>query len=454
MTPHYSTDSLEKAIRNLLKGPKHPDKEFVRGGATFGEVYTMAAGLRLALADLAQQESVVCLAAEDKALIAAGLLASLAGGPTLLLPYAFSAHALAQLQQTAGFTTAIADTPREFPPGIKMLHPQSPEIYQIPVSPQSSPRSELLRIFTGGSTGAPQVWSKTGENLFSEGFFLAKRYSVTKHDCILATIPPYHIYGLLFSVILPLVSSATVIGETPSFPNEIVDAAEEQKATILASVPAHYRALRDKKMLLRLAFSSAGMLDTEDNQMFCRHNSHGIVEVYGSTETGGIATRNRSLGEEFFTPFSLINWKIIDSRLAVCSPFISPDLPVDAAGFFTTSDRVEARDKDHFSLKGRADTVTKVGGKRVDLQEISLLIKKEPGVTDCVVTAQPETGGRGHRIGALIEGDTADCNMIKKNLAACLEPYALPRRIKKVDRIPVTKNGKFDWIAIVQLLEK
>lgn len=454
MTAHSFTNNLDEAINTLLQGPAYPEKDFVRGGATFGEVYSMAAALRLALANLTLPGAVVCLAAEDKAIMAAALLASLAGGPTLLLPYAFSANALAQLQQTTGFTAVIADTSRDFPKDTRVIQPQPTGIAAISRYLPPCPHGELLRIFTGGSTGTPQVWSKTADNLFGEGFFQAKQHTVTEHDCILATVPPNHIYGLLFSVILPLVSSATVIGEAPSFPNEIVAVAEEQKATILASVPAHYRALRDKKMLLRLAFSSAGMLDTEDNRMFCKHNSPGIVEVYGSTETGGIATRNRSLGEEFFTPFSLISWKITDSRLAVHSPFISPDLPVDEAGFFTTNDRVIAQGGDQFSLQGRADSVTKVGGKRVDLEEISALIKKEPGVTDCVVMALPETGGREHRIGALIEGDAANTDMIKKNLAAILEPYALPRRIKKAERIPVTKNGKLDWTAIVQLLEK
>jgi len=441
-------------VHNVLQGPKFPDKEFVRGGATFGAVYKMAAGLRIALSETLKPEAVVCLAAEDKAIIAAALLASLAGGPTLLLPFAFSANALAQLQQTTGFTRAIADTPREFPKEVQVLCRQSAGSMKIPIAPRAGPRGELLRIFTGGSTGTPQVWSKTGENLFGEGFFLAKRYAVTEDDCILATIPPYHIYGLLFSVILPLVSSATVAPETPSFPNEIVAAAKKQKATILASVPAHYRVLRDKKMVLRLAFSSAGMLDTEDNQMFSRQNLNGIVEVYGSTETGGIATRNRSLGEEYFTPFSTIRWKVVDSRLAVHSPFVSPELPVDNDGFFSTNDRVEAKDSDHFALQGRIDSVTKVGGKRVDLEEISLRIKKEPGVMDCVVMALPEAGGREHCIGALIEGDTANTKTIKKNLTLCLEPYALPRRLKKVERIPLTKNGKYDWIAIVQLLKQ
>lgn len=454
MTVHSFKDNIAKAAQDLLQGPKFPNKEFVRGGATFGDVYRMAAGLRVALTNPGQQDAVVCLAAEDKALIAAALLASLGGGPTLLLPYAFSANALLQLQQTTGFTTAIVDASRDFPEGVKMLSPEPVGATQSSTPPRAYPQAELLKIFTGGSTGTPQVWSKTGENLFGEGFFLARSFAVTEDDCILATIPPYHIYGLLFSVILPLVSSATVISETPSFPNEIIGIAEKLDVTILASVPVHYRVLRDKTMSLRLAFSSAGMLDVDDNYMFSRQNLNGIVEVYGSTETGGIATRNRSLGDEYFTPFSTINWKIADSRLAVHSPYISPDLPVDDAGFFTTSDRVETRGTNQFALQGRTDTVTKVGGKRVDLQEISLLIKQQPGVTDCVVMALPEAGGREHRIGALIEGDTANTKTIKEMLTNSLESYALPRRISKVDRIPITKNGKYDWIAIVQLLEK
>jgi acyl-coenzyme A synthetase/AMP-(fatty) acid ligase len=455
MTVPFSINSIDKNILDLLQGPKFPDKEFIRGGATFGEVYSMAAGLQSSLAARGKPGSVVCLAAEDKAIIAAALLASLAGGPTLLLPYAFSANALSQLQQTTGFTTAIADSPKEFHEEVQVLYPRSVGSAKIKVAPRTSARSELLRIFTGGSTGTPQIWSKTGENLFTEGFFLAKNYAVDERDCILATTPPFHIYGLLFSVILPLVSSASVVGETPSFPNDITSVAEGQKVTILTSVPAHYRALRDHKMALRLAFSSAGMLAEEDNQIFCTHNTTGIVEVYGSTETGGIATRNKSLGEQFFTPFSLIEWKVSNQCLAVRSPYVSPNLPVDAAGFFTTNDQIEARGAGQFSLQGRTDSVTKVGGKRVDLEEVSLLIKKQPGVTDCVVISLPDAGGRGHRIGALLEGgDTTSVKIIKEKLAVSLEPYALPRRIKKVEQIPKSKTGKYDWTAIVQLLEK
>jgi acyl-coenzyme A synthetase/AMP-(fatty) acid ligase len=447
--------NIEKVINNLLQGPEYPDKEFIHSGDTFGEVYAMAAWLRAALSGPEHQGTAVCLAAENKAVIAAALLASLAGGPTLLLPYAFSANALARMQQATGFTIAVSDVIREFPKGVQVICPQSKGPAAILVDGQVSPRAGLLKIFTGGSTGTPQVWAKTGENIFSEGLFLASHFAVTEKDCIMATIPPYHIYGLLFSVVLPLISAATVVGETPSFPNEIAQVAEERKVTILASVPAHYRALREikKDMSLRLAFSSAGMLDAADNKAFCRKYKTGVVEVYGSTETGGIATRNRHSGEEFFASFATIDWKIIEGRLAVYSPYISPDLPVNEDGFFTTNDLVEARGRNEFFIKGRADTVTKVGGKRVDLEEIRALIKSAPGVVDCAVIALPESGGREYQIGALIEGCELDMEMIRKTLVDSLEPYALPRYMKKVEKIPMQKNGKYDWADIVRLLK-
>jgi acyl-coenzyme A synthetase/AMP-(fatty) acid ligase len=450
---------IEKAIQDLLKGPKYPDREFVRSGATFGEVYAMAAFLRRALAGPEYQGVSVCLAVDNKAIIAAALLASLAGGPSLLLPYAFSTQALAKMQKATGFNTAISDVKREFPQGVQVICPPAYSKLagsaEIQVDGQSSSCAELLKIFTGGSTGTPQVWAKTRENIFSEGFLQASRYGVTEQDCIMATIPAYHIYGLLFTVVLPLVSSATVVDETPSFPSEIAQLARDNEITILASVPAHYRVLADVQLhkSLRLAFSSAGMLDKADNEAFCRRNKKGVVEVYGSTETGGIATRNRALGEEGFTPFPTIEWKLIEGCLAVCSAYISPDLPIDEQGFFTASDRVEDRGANEFFLKGRADTVTKVGGKRVDLEEVRLLIKNESDVVDCVVMALPKAGGRENQIGALIEGDKVDAETIRKNLVDSLEPYAMPRRIKTVDRIPVKDNGKYDRLAIAKLLK-
>ncbi|MBU4400977.1 MAG: hypothetical protein KKE86_16810 [Planctomycetes bacterium] len=84
-------------IQTLLAGPKFPDREFIRSGATFGEVYATAAGFRAAFSGPEYEGASICLAVDDRAVMAAVLLAAMAGGPTLLLPYAFSAQALARM---------------------------------------------------------------------------------------------------------------------------------------------------------------------------------------------------------------------------------------------------------------------------------------------------------------------------------------------------------------------
>ncbi len=448
--------SLESAISALLTRSRAAEQEFIPAGATFGDVYAMASWLLAAFAGR-DDRGTVCLAAEDRAVIAAALLASLAGGPILLLPFALSGQALAAMQQATGFTAAITDSARALPPGTEVLQPQRDCKASDLQAAAISPGEELLRLYTGGSTGTPQIWSKTAKNIFAEALFLTDHFRIGSRDRIVATISPWHIYGLLYSVVLPLVSGAAVLSETPSFPEEILHAVTARKATILVSVPAHYRALRDKtgrEASLRLAFSSAGMLDADDNALFCRHHAAGIVEVYGSTETGGIALRNRSRGEHGFTPYPTVDWNIADQRLRLRSPYLSPGLPRDAEGFFVSGDRVEPCGGSGFVLKGRADSITKVAGKRVDLEEIQALIKKQPRVTDCVALALAEPTGREHRIVAVIEGCKVDTDGIRKALAARFEPYAQPRVIKTVRRMPMKANGKYDRLAILRLFQQ
>ena len=71
----------------------------------------------------------------------------------------------------------------------------------------------------------------------------------------------------------------------------------------------------------------------------------------------------------------------------------------------------------------------------------------------CLVLALADGGSREHRIVALIEGEEADAGAIRAALASRLEPYALPRALKTIDRIPVRANGKFDREAIVRLFQ-
>ncbi len=433
--------------------PENPEQDFVQFKNSFGDVYAMAASLQKMFAH--SREPLVCLATENRAVLAAALLAALAGKVRLLLPNALSKRALARMQQATGFGAALAEQKNHdlLPSGIMPFWPE--HHFSGSLTGEFSYHNDLVSLFTGGTTGAPSIWAKSGENLFAEAAFLAEYFHITAADCIVATVSPCHIYGLLFTVLLPLVSSATVLAETPSFPAEIEEAIQKNSATILAAVPAHYRALRHKSVnpgSLRLAVSSAGMLASDDNDAFVAHNTTAVVEVYGSTETGGIATRNRAAGEQDFTPFATVDWKVSNGRLAVRSPYVSARTHVDRDGFFITGDRVDSDGGDGFILKGRADTITKVGGERVDLDEVAEALRKQPEVEDCFVLSLPGPGGRENRICALVQSADFHKELVFSGLQSLLEPAALPRLIRAVPRMPMTRAGKYDQAAIRKLL--
>lgn len=439
-------------LSRVLKGPEKGSREYLSSGLTYGQLYDLASGLRAELQKPSYQGVCLCLATDDKGLLAAGILAALGGDQQLLLPFSLQGRALEKIISETGVKSVIGHELIIRGEGVELLNPATLRSTLKQGKTDVHLHHELLRIYTGGSTGSPQIWSKTVGNIFSEAFFLSKAFNVTEKDTILSTVPPNHIYGLLFTVILPLVSGATVVSEVPQFPAEISQKAEEHGATLLVSVPPHYRGLKNTDLSMRLAFSSAGMLEKEDNQHFCARNGVPIVEVYGSTETGGVASRNRFRKEETFTPFPTLDWRIIDECLAVRSPYISPDLGVDSDGYFRTNDRVKSDDNTTFSLLGRIDNIVKIGGKRVDLDEIRAILLKEPGVEDCVVLPTPQPGGRGHRIDALLQATQLDLGKVKEVLADSLEHYAIPRTIKRVEQIPTKDNGKYDWLRICQLL--
>jgi acyl-coenzyme A synthetase/AMP-(fatty) acid ligase len=314
----------------------------------------------------------------------------------------------------------------------------------------------IVRLFTGGSTGTPQVWPKTLGNLFGEAFFMVDHFNFTHGDRLVAMTVPYHIYGLLFAVLVPLAASAGVVACTSAYPQAITEAIEQHRATVFTGVPMHYRVLRSATIPgdnLRLAISSAGRLEPDDGAAFYHQTGVGVTEIYGSTETGGVATRNRTKDETTLTLLKSVAARIEGDRLYVRSPYLSPNLDTDGAGFFLTNDRVSRNGKKGFVLLGRADGIVKVGGKRVDLAQVQAALKSLPGIADALVLTIPAGRARENEIVAVVEGQL-DFGAIRQALAAKVEPYALPRRVVAVDKIPMSAAGKYDRQAAADLFAR
>ncbi len=445
---------MKDKIKQLISGPASNDRPFIYNGASQAEIRIQSRQVQTMLAQ-SSGHAPVCLCTENYGHLTAALLSALSGDVPLILPYAFSKQALIETYQALAYHRALTDASLSIPQGVSAL-----DLNQLPeTAPASADRNALgpddlwVYLFTGGSTGKPKTWTKSVRNLLSEAYNIVETFNITADDIILATVPPHHIYGLLYAVLAPLVSGALVVAETPTYPNEIVQALERTQATVLVSIPPHYRALKThsfSKHHLKRAFSSAGALAPEDDLAFYEATGVAVTEVYGSTETGGIAYRQRALGQSELRPFECVDWKIDHDMLCVKSLFLSSELRRDEEGYFQTADRVEVNQNQEFKLLGRADGIIKVAGKRVDLTAVAQTLKQLPGVQDAYVFSRPVEKGRENEILALIEGDVP-IDKLHEQLKSRLEPYALPRKIRVVGKIPISKVGKYDRVAIEKI---
>ncbi len=423
------------------------DCRYSPSGPTIGEIEALAEGIRDRFLERgAPADEPVCLCVEERPHLLAALLASIAGAPPFILPHAFHPQVLKEVHASRPFRLILADTAVEPPEGaavIGMAECRPSHRFLRLVRPADQ---AFLSLFTGGSTGKPRIWSKTPTNLFGEALHLAQTFGIGGSDVILPTVPPQHIYGLLFSVLLPFVASARVLGRACTFPQEILSALQNEGATVLVSVPIHYRAMRTggiERFSLRVAFSSAAPLDGEDATFFRERTGLAINEIYGSTETGGMAVRSYGANHGSWEPFACIDWKILSGHLCVRSPFVSPDLPCDPEGFFMTADRVGETEENRFMLRGRADNVVKIAGKRVDLEEIREKIRRIPGVKDAYLTAVPLKRARQEEIAALVVTDLPP-RTLRAAIRSMDESAGRPRRIRIAGTLPVLPNGKID----------
>lgn len=449
--------TLSEQLGKIVSGPQHPGHDYILSKYTYEDIFAIAGTLQKSYFSSEKTES-ICLCLKDKGLIAAALLAALTRPVKLIIPHFFSESVLWEMHQAHAFSKALLEKPVDLPPEVEIIVPAR-DISDRTTFDNSfvrHPDSEIVKLFTGGSTCVPRIWSKTIRNLFAEAIYHRGKMQVSPDDLFAATVPPLHIYGLLFSVLTPFVASATVIDDVLTYPHEIQTAISRNRASVLVSIPLHYKMLTEitfQPESLRWALSSAAELDSAVGRSFCDQTGLGITEIFGSTETGGIASRLRTEENKYFRPFDRVEWKITRNRLAIRSDFISPELPVDEEGFFITSDRVKISADDGFELAGRADLIVKVAGKRVDLNEVKNAITSIPNVKDAAVVYEASGNGRGGEIRTLVAADV-DSGEIRKSLRGNLQSYAVPRRIRVVDKIPVSPAGKHENAEIRKLLDE
>ena len=165
------------------------------------------------------------------------------------------------------------------------------------VRAEGSPR---VHFFTSGSSGERKLVTKTAAQLVGEAMLLEQMWGpVVEKGLIAGTVSHQHLYGFLFRIVWPTITGRPIYGPTLEA-HRVAEVAAREGIGVLVSCPAHLRRLpslvKGASDFSELAciFSSGGPLDF-DAALACRRSlGSAPVEVYGSTETGGIAWRQQT----------------------------------------------------------------------------------------------------------------------------------------------------------------
>ena len=320
---------------------------------------------------------------------------------------------------------------------------------EIKFSKFDKSKAEMV-MFTSGTTGEPKAVYKRFLQFENELFELVKVFG---NDWInrkvYSTVNHHHIYGLLFTALLPIATGLPFRRHRIDFPTELNSLTDE--SIVMASSPAFLKRLSaetDKPIGFKcppIIYSSGGPLPVDVARSSSVLTGFWPMEIYGSTETGGIAYRQSKNGP-VWTPFEVCKMSVAENGcLNIKSSYI-----LESEGF-TTGDLVELYDDGRFLLQGRADSIVKIEEKRISLPEVENRLKQTGLVQD--VRVVPMDGKRQYLAAAIVLNESgrekfasaaklAINNYFHDFLLQFIENTVSPKKWRYLEELPQNTEGK------------
>jgi acyl-CoA synthetase (AMP-forming)/AMP-acid ligase II len=324
---------------------------------------------------------------------------------------------------------------------------------------------------TSGSTGTPRGVAMTEAQLLSDEDALARTMGIRADDRLLCTLPLSHSYGFTTFALAALVRGVRLVLPADQGPFAPLIAAQELGATVFPTVPTYLQALLRMSQpppwpaSIRMVISAGAILPAQTATEFRQAFGLPVHVFYGSSECGGICYDRDGGAAERGTvgaPVDGVEISIAESagddagRVTVRSEAVGATYWPQSDqrlhdGCFETMDIAGWQDGE-LRLKGRADFVINLHGKKVDPSEVERVIAAMPGVDEAVVLAVAASDG-GDVVRAVVATSSEELTYARV-AAWCrdrLAQHKVPRSIILVDEIPRTTRGKIDRVALVNM---
>jgi acyl-coenzyme A synthetase/AMP-(fatty) acid ligase len=399
----------------------------------------------------------------DRYRFTVGFAASLVAGKISLLPSTHTPEVIRQLTVFARDVFCLTDDPGcgiDLP---RVVYPEESgerRVAALPVAlealaptvPEIDAGQLAAYVFTSGSTGTPLPYKKTWGRLLRCVRDGASRLGLLdgRSHTIVGTVPPQHMYGFESSVLLGLQTGNAICAERPFYPADVCSTlAAAPQPRVLISTPVHLRALLAAQVALPevdLIVSATAPLSRDLAREVEEKFATRLLEIYGSTETGQIATRRTAQTLEWqLWPGVSLTVKD-DGQAWVQGGHVEQPTPM--------CDVLELTEGDRFLLHGRTADLVNIAGKRSSLAYLNHQLNSIHGVVDGTFFLADEshvssTGVT--RVAAFVVAPTLDAAALTDELRRRIDPVFLPRPLLFVERLPRNGTGKLPQEALRSL---
>lgn len=304
----------------------------------------------------------------------------------------------------------------------------------------------LITIFTSGTTGQPKKIEHNIKNL-ARSVRTGEKYA---NQIWGFAYNPTHMAGI--QVFLQAFANLNPLINIFNQPREgIYKVIEEYGITHISATPTFYRLLMpfEKEFTNVQRITFGGEKSDENLYEHIRRifPNAKINNIYASTEAGFLFA---SKGENFIIPENIRDKiKIIDNELLVHYSLLgsSDNLKLDNE-YYQTGDLIEwvNYEKGEFKFKSRKNELINIGGYKVNPNEVEEALEKMTEIKQAIVY-----GKKNSVLGTVLCADVVLNKPIteidiRKNLSKILQDFKIPRRIKFIDEIELTRTGKIKRI--------
>ncbi|WOB08977.1 AMP-binding protein [Piscinibacter gummiphilus] len=397
----------------------------------------------------------------DRYRFAVGLGAALLRGQRSLLPPNFTPDMIERLSALFPGTYVLTDHVA----GSTGLHTVWHAEAHAPIPaaqavPEVDDAAIAVQVLTSGSTGAPvphpKAWHYLRIGVEAEAQRLAEQMGLPSFTgvTLVATVPAQHMYGFESSVLLSLLAGATIDTERPFYPADIAAAlARAPRPRMLVTTPFHLKSLVESGVELPAIDLTLCATAPLSPQLAARAEAAlaaPLMEIYGSTETGQVATRRTVQGAEW-TTFSGVHLTG-DAEAAVAQGGHVPQ-PT------TLADVLEVLSPTSFRLLGRSNDLINIAGKRSSLGHLNYHLNGIEGVRDGAFWLPHDAPDGVVRLVAFVVAPDVSAEEIHKRVVAEMrlrvDTAFLPRRVVQVPELPrVQGTGKLPTGAFAAWAEQ